>query len=184
MPGLLEFALVHSGAPSGRRVYSCSLGFTHRAFARRVHSVSHGFTGARLGVAGFIRVRLRLLVRGGWFITVRVSSLRRTKGSQDSFCYSWVHSARLVLSGLIRVSVSSLGCAEETQGSFLFACVYSGARKGLRVHSGSRRFTPSRVGVCECIRVCLGSVSACRGCRVHTSSLGNTRARLGVFGFI
>ena len=65
-----RFAKVHSGAPRGRRVHSCSREFTRvrvavagliqvrecRAAPRdyRVHSGSRGFTRARKFVAGFI----------------------------------------------------------------------------------------------------------------------------------
>ena len=56
------FAWVHSYAPGGRRVDSCS----------------RGFTLARLGIVRFIRVRFGLF--------------RRTQGSSGSVGFSWVHS--------------------------------------------------------------------------------------------
>ena len=61
-PGYLGFAWVHSCPTKGRRV----------------HSSSHGLTGALLNVSGLIRVS--------------VGTLGRSFGSSGSFAFSWVHS--------------------------------------------------------------------------------------------
>ena len=70
---LFEFALVHSGAPSGRWIHSSSLGFIRARLlscgsfgfswahsgpprGRRFHSGSSGFTPVRVMVVGFITV--------------------------------------------------------------------------------------------------------------------------------
>ena len=54
------FAWVHSGAPMGLWVNSGSRGFTRAGLV--VHSGSLGFASERLGVVGFIRVRVGSLV--------------------------------------------------------------------------------------------------------------------------
>ena len=40
----------------------------------------------------------------------------------------------------------------------MFALFHSGAPRGRRVHSGSRRLTRARLGVVKFIRVCVGSL--------------------------
>ena len=78
---LSEFTCVHSGAPRGLRV----------------HSGSHWFTGACLGVVGFIRIR--------------VGSLVRTYAMSGSLGFAWFQSSALVVVGFIHVRVGSHGYA-------------------------------------------------------------------------
>ena len=103
------FALVHSGAPSGLKVYADALGFTweflgfsefirysdvHSGEPRgcRFHSGSRGLTRAGLGVAWYTRVRARFFTRAlsvvAWFILFHVNSSFRSQGSVGLV---WVH---------------------------------------------------------------------------------------------
>ena len=80
--------MVHSGAPSGRRVYLDSRWFTRVNLG--VHSGSLEFTRAGLEVAGFIRASHSLIVAG--FIRFGFGSLGRTKVTPGSFGVRCVHS--------------------------------------------------------------------------------------------
>ena len=108
------FAWVHSSVPR----------------VRRVHSGSRRFILSRLGVVGFIRVRVASIGRSrcrrvysgsrGFsrtrpvvirFIRVRVGSLRRAKGSSGKFGFAYVHSCASCLVEFIRDLVRSVGSA-------------------------------------------------------------------------
>ena len=81
----------------GRQVHPCSRVFTR---ARRAVVGFIGITGARLGVVGFIRVR--------------VGSFRHSYWSSGSFGNEWVHSGAsrcLGVVGFFRVRVGSVVCA-------------------------------------------------------------------------
>ena len=150
-----------------------------RVVGRRVHSSFRSCTPARLGVFGFIRVR--------------VSSLGVDYGSSGLFKVAWIHSgvvgfawvhsdvpsgrrihsapnsrrvhscsrgftwARLVVAGFIRVRLGSPGRALGSSDSFELASNRSGAPREPRVHSGSRGFTRTGLVVDGFIQVRLGS---------------------------
>ena len=77
----MGLAKVHSGEPSGRRIYSSS----------------RGFTGAGIGVVRFFLVRLGSLgsakESSGSFGYAWVRSLGRVKRSSGSIEFAWIHSA-------------------------------------------------------------------------------------------
>ena len=113
---------------------------------RWVHSGSRGFTLARQGVVGFIRVRL--------------GSFRRAYVLLDSFGFALVHigeprslrvhsltQALIAVVGFIRVLVGSLARILK------FACVDTDAPRGRLVHSASRGFTREFRRVIVFIRV-------------------------------
>ena len=120
---------------------------------RRVHWGSRRFTRAlhwALGSLGF-----------AWVHT----AAPRDHSSSSSFT-----TGRLAVHGFIRVCVGSLGCTQWPSSSLKFTWVYSGAPRGLwvysgsnsgayrclRVHSVSRRFTLTRLGVVGFIWVHVG----------------------------
>ena len=93
----------------------------------------------------------------------------RDYGSPGHSGSRWFTPARIGVSMFIRIGVRSIGCAFGNPGSFCFARFHSGARIGhrfrselarvhsgvttaRRVHSGSRGFTPARIGVAEFFR--------------------------------
>ena len=95
----------------------------------------------------------------------------------------------------------SLGRTLVSSISFVIAWLHSGAPRGGRVHSDSRGFTRTRLGVAWFVRVRVGSLwrilgssgsfvfawfhsCAPSGHRVHWGSGGVTRVLLGVVGFI
>ena len=107
---------------SGSFVFSCVDSGAPRCC--RVHSGSRGFTGARLAVVGFFRIRMGPLQRDKWwsvsfgftlprlvvvgYIRVRVGSHGRANWSSGSFGFAWVHWGGLGVVGFIRVGVGSL----------------------------------------------------------------------------
>ena len=64
--------------------------------------------------------------------------------------------SRLEVYGFIQVRVCPLSSAMESQFSFGFACVQSGAHRCRRVHSGSGEFTRARIWVVGIILVHVG----------------------------
>ena len=181
---------VHTGARSGRRVYSDSRGLTNGSLGSfgfawirsgvlrcRFHSGSLGFTQCALGSPGSFRFAWGHsgAPRDGWV------------HSGAPICHSGLLGftlARLVVARFIRFRSGSLWHAYWSPGSFGFTWVHTGARSGRRVHSRSPGFSRANLGVAGCIRVRVGSFSASPCRRVHSGSLVLNVWRLGVAGFI
>ena len=109
-----------------------------RAHDRRVHCGSLGFTHARLGMAGFIGVRVGSL-----------SSIICCRVHSSSRLFTLAH---LGVVEFIRVREGSLGRAKWLSGSFLFAWIHSGTYIG-------RRDRLQVVGFIQ-VRVCLAGTQA------------------------
>ena len=133
---------------------------------RWVHSGTRGFTGERVRIVGFIRVRVAGAPRGRQvhsrsleftlahlggvgFSRIRLGQSRASMGSSEE---------RLRVVRFIRVRVGLHGRALWSSGSFGFARAHSGAPRGRRVLLGSRWFTPASLGVVSFIRVGVGSL--------------------------
>ena len=116
------------------------------------------------------------------FLRVRVDSLEHANGLPGSFGLAWVHigvqSCRLVHSGWRGFTRARIYmCLRVHSGS---ACVRTGARSGPRVHSRLRGFTRTLTGFIQ-VRLC--SLSARRGGKVHSDSLGFFGVHSGSRGF-
>ena len=153
------FAWVHFGALCGRRVHSCS----------------HGFSPARLGVVRFCQVRVGSLVYALRFSDFRVHSGVNWCGRGHSGS-RWLTRARF---GVDRVTRDCLGSIGRTRCR--------------RVHSSSRSFTRALIrsglfrrayGWSGLFALVWVHSCAIRGRRVHSGWRGITLSHLVIVGFI
>ena len=122
----------------------------------RVHSDSRGFTLARLGIVGFIRLCVcHSGAPSGFWVHSGVRRFTPARLAVVGVRVGYLWRARGVV-GFIRVRIGSLGRAIGSLGSFGFTWVLSGPPRSRRVHSRSRSFTREGLGVFGFIRVRVG----------------------------